>query len=397
MILRVRSSGGSIQTVSKILTLNYREGTDSINLEEGADNGITVSSTVEDYDAWYTKFIGSKKEAIAAGGSSFGLATENGVFTFSRGIGVYTNYGSVEASATNRPYIKSISLAPPDSSGNIQLLPSHTLDVAKGHGNTIELSRIEAESNPDVSYILDDINRCIWYLYHTFNSFLYRINIFDPSQRISPMFPERRTLGLLLAYQSVIAAWNAKVWRKSFLFGINPLKETVSFYMGYVALNCNNPDVRLRAVITNNSAYDTTKFYTVYLQGVASNIKSTKTVSITKYAKSGAAIQLDGNGLDGCVAINEDWSKIVIDIPLGRFQQGDYYKAALSLALSWDTSANVRYGGVDSNYHTIKIDTYWIFDGNESIDKMCKVTNNVNLRCVTLIEGGSNGQTSASN
>lgn len=389
MILRVKGKDGIIHTVKNILTIASTSQDVSV---VGDDNSIEISSTTQTYDEWYSSYVTKKLSAMLNGGSESDDVSKDNAYSFTHGVKIYTSYAYDDGDLVERPYIKTIASVTPDSTGNIQLLPGHTLDVSAALNGYIKLSRIKAESNPDISYILEDINRCVWYLYHAFNTILYRLNIWDPSQHVSPMFPTRRLLGTLVSYQAVVSAWNAKVWRKSFLFGVNTMRENASFFMGYVALNCVNPDVRLKAVITNTTKSDTTKFYTVYAQGFSTNIKDQKVTNIEKLTVDGTRVTLDGNGFDGCVAMGSNWDTIEINIDLGKLNQGDYFKAAFSLSVSWDTSANIMYGGATDNYNEFKLDVYWIFDEDESNNSKCVTTNTLRLREITLLKDDGGAQ-----
>lgn len=346
MQLRIKTGDGTVVPVSKLLTIK----TDSDNLAvSGTDNIITLQDTKESYDEWYSTFINRKAIAIHGGGTV-------GDTQFEEGVRVYTHY-------EDKPYIRSITGSTPDSTGNVQLLPGNTLDIVP-LDSRISFEQIDIPVDGGLGAVLEDINRCAWYLYHTYNSFVYRMNIWDPNTTSAPMFPTARMLGTIQAYQAVVAAWNMRVWRRSFLWDLSPIRETVSFSVGYMALDCVNPDVVCVVTIDNVDPAndDTTSFFTIYDQGISTNINlSAVRTTITKTTANGD-VRVSGAGTDDAAASKTNWSRITIEITLGTLKQGEYYKAAFSLAVAQNETTTLYYQQVADKFNIIDIKTTWVVD-----------------------------------
>lgn len=346
MRLRIKTRSGEITDVSKILTIKAEA--DNLSVTSGS-NTITLRDSKESYAEWYNTFIDRKTIAMHGGGDM-----EDSI-SFTVGIQIYTH-------AEGKPYLKSITSSTPDEAGNIQLLPGSTLDIIPADGR-ISFEQINIPVDGDLGFVLEDINKCVWYLYHTYNSFLYRMNLWEPNTTSSPMFTDARMLGTIRAYQAVVAAWNMRVWRRSFLWDISPIRETVSFSIGYMALDCINPSVTCNVKITNaRPANDTTKFLTIYDQGISTNMSlSSVDRSITKTTADGD-INVDGAGTDKAASEGVDWNTISIKINLGVMKQGEYYKAAFSIAVAQNETTALYYQKVDTKTHTMNIETIWTVD-----------------------------------
>lgn len=371
MQLRIRAKSGAVSNIGRLLTI--KTGSDNLTAD-GLDNVITLQDTRESYAEWYNTFINRKVIAMHSGGSV------GDVYFFTVGIQVYTR-------AEGKPYLRSIEGSVPDSNGNIQILPGNTLDIIP-LDTRISFEQIKIPEFGGLGGVLEDINRCVWYLYHTYNSFIYRMNVWKPGLVSYPMFPESRMLGTIQAYQAVVAAWNMRVWRRSFLWDLSPIRETVSFNVGYMAIDCVNPTVTCIVTIDNHKDNDdTTKFFTIYDQGIATNITSSVHTSITKTTVSGETVRIPGSGTDDIAGIS-DWSRITIEITLGELKQGEYYKAAFSIAVAQNETTALYYQSIADKFNTIDIKTTWIID---SINEYSIVNTGQKMRALLTYKENESG------
>lgn len=348
MILRIKPKEGDAIAVNRLLTIDNNAS----NITVGASRGtVTFNDSRESYSDWYASFIHRKTIAMHGGG------TVAPGMTFERGIRVYTH-------VDDKPYLKSIAGSAPDGNDNIQLLPGKTLDIVPADVNKIYFEQIQIPVDNNLTNILVDINRCIWYLYHTYNSFVYRMNVWSPETTSSPMFPKAHMLGTIQAYQAVVAAWNMRVWRRGFLWDSSPVRETMAFSVGYMALDCINPNVTCVVTISNVDSDNTIAFFTIYDQGISTNIDPSRVATTIKKTVNSYTIPVPGTGSDDAAANKEVWSKITIEIKLGELVQGEYYKAAFSLAVAQNETTALYYQNIGTAYNIVNVETKWILDNS---------------------------------
>lgn len=355
MKLQVKTNNGDIIPVSRALGLVGTSNNLTVTeISKDTGRSIIISSLVKKYEDWYNVFIAGKTNAVLLGN-----ATVVGKYSIVHGISTYI-YAGKEAG-----YLRTISSVSPNNSGNIQLLSGNTIDVSV-KDNNLSLSRVDFGITNSTTGVLIELNRMLWYLYHAQNSLIYRMNLWAPDKLSSPMFRDCRFLGIVPSYQASVAAWNMKIWRKSFLWEISPIRESISFSIGYMSLGCVSPSVRCVVTISNVAPVDdTTRFLTIYDQGVSTNLDTEIGRNITKTTSRGK-VSIPGNGTDSAVDGGENWSTIVVDIDLGEMSQGDYYKAAFSLAIAQGEKTTLYYQSIADRKHGMTVEVNWIFDGDVS-------------------------------
>lgn len=404
MLLKIKNKNdNSVTTVSSILRIQNESKYISFNCS--SENTIKISDSNVSYDSWYDTIINRKRVAIYDGGKIADIAN------FEKGINSYIQH-------TNSPYLLSFVGCTPDSKGNIQLLPGKTLDVFTTN-NKIICSQLKIPKTQERSAVLKDVNRCIWYLYHTFNSFLYRMNIWNPNKTCSPMYKNARLLGVIQAYQAAVAAWNLKIWKSSFLWSISQVADSITFNVGYIALNCVNPNVSCVVTIKNTapphseSTPDTdevssesedkdeldidklnsTEFYTIYDQGVATNIGGSVNRSIVKLVQDESeestgepiSVNVSGKGTDTAAEEGKHWEKIVIRLNLGTLNQGLYYKGLFSLAIAQNATTVKHYLGADTTTrYKVMVNTRWILNEGSTQETIYDVDNNLTIPKLNL-------------
>ena len=376
MILRIKDNKGNVVRVKDILNITSIDR-DLVLESDSEDNSVRIVSNKPSYAEWYKSYINRKEIALYEGG------TVSDTVSFDEGIKCFTTYN-------RRPYLRTFTGNTPDYQGNIQLHPGKTLDVVRfASEKRLSFEKIDVPDNLKNSEILgkalNDINICAWYLYHTLNSFLYRLNIWNPQEKCRPMFTNRRLLGAISGYQASVAAWNMKVWRKSFLWSLNPIREVISFSVGYMSLDCFSLPVKIEVTIRIIEAVNnTTSFLTIYDQGISTNADLIPLRRIYKKSKQGSHIveyNIDGRGSDSAAEHNINWNEIVISIDLGEMKQGIYYKAAFSLAIAQNETTDLYYQQIDVLKHKMEIETKWIFTPNDTGSN-----DNLEYKTITPIE-----------
>lgn len=365
MELRIRTRTGTV-SVNKVLVINR----DRQDIDVSCNNNVlTLSSAGISFDSWYSRFLSRKLVAMCVGGSP----DERTLFT--AGLS-----GTIYASC-----VKTINNTSPSADGNLQLLPGKTLDIyPTSSGIAMEQLNIPITN---ISNVLEDINRCAWYLYHTYNSFLYRLHVLDIHAKTGPMFTGVPLLGTIPAYQALVAAWNIKVWRRGFLWDTSEVRETLSFSVGYMATDCVNPSVRCEVELLAepaliNGEIDTSiGYYTLYKQGVSSNVHHIVQPQIIKYRSTGSdsdgGVEVSGTGTDPLAELggNGVWSKIITSFSLNALEQGDYYKAMFSLAIAQNSMTSETYEGLSTTEpHKIHITTTWYVTDENYVEHNYKET-----------------------
>lgn len=374
MILRIKNkANGSLVTPVTGL-VEIKSGSDNISVTPN-DDGIVFSDSREDYNEWYATMLERKRVAMHIGGSITSVAD------FVIGIKVYTH-------TNGTPYLLAINGCNAGDKGNIQLLPGKTLDVYVQDG-VVMCAQIEIPRGASKRKMLEDINRFLWYLYHTFNSFLYRMNVWDPSKMCGPMYTNARMLGVIQSYQAAVAAWNLKIWRNSFIWEVAQSIESITFHIGYVALNCINPDIECFVILSNPatehryasegndeagrpkldvSQLNKTEFYTLYQQGAASNIDDIN-ATIRKVLPGGTndgsnEVTVSGKGTDTAAERGQHWNSITVKVPLSNLTQGMYYRGAFTLAIAQNSTTAKYYESINqSARHYIGISAQWLVKG----------------------------------
>lgn len=362
MILRIRDKKGRVTHVSRLCKI-VADGDDNTISADASNNTITITDSNVSYAEWYQSFLNRKLLAMHSGG----VVDKDTVFVHGVRSYVYTG---------DRPYLKVFSGVTPDTDGNIQLLPGKTLDVALAGGNRISLEQLDIQRSSTLAEALADINRCVWYLYHSFNTLLYRMHVWAPNITCYPMFTKARLLGVIQEYQAVVAAWNLKVWRSSFLWSVSQGREALVFDVGYISFNCVPQSVHCTVVIYNpNYAKDvedypsSNSFFTLYKNAEGGKIAGT-TVTMIKSAREqtdGGDYEycgISGKGSDDWAEESKPWSSITLDITINSLSQGEYYKASFAVAVAQNEWTAKYYSSIDGDSppSPLMITTTWFID-----------------------------------
>lgn len=156
------------------------------------------------------------------------------------------------------------------------------------------------------------------------------------------------------------------------------VKDSISFSVGYMAVDCKNPSIVCKVKLhVIQAANDSIGYYTLYKQGVATNIEGTPPEATI--IKDGST-HVDGMGTDDMAVKGEDgvWSTIDLTINLTNLAQGEYYKGMFSLAVAQNSKTKKKYKGLDvSKPHVISVECSWIVSDNTT-------------ETYTINEGGQN-------
>ena len=353
---------------------------------------ITFTDNRQTHSEWYTGQVRAKRAAMIMGKdinqpseSSSDTDQPSFEYFFNRGISVYT-YGESRV-----PYLKTIQGAAPGSARNFQILPGKTVDVSVVD-NSILFTKLDTGIIVDPGTVYREINVFLWYLYHALNVQAYRLHTFNPQKtgtgstsNKAPVFNRSHWLGTVPEYQALVARWNWLVWKRGFLVRCEEAGETLNFSMGFSGTSCNPVSVDMTFTLTlqgsEHDYEDTIRFFTVYLQGVNTNVPDSvnPTIEIKKIG-SDAETVVDGHGSDSMANNGQTWHQVVVKITGLQISQGEHYNAAFSVAVALNEQTAYFYQQIGNDSFVFTGVMEWKI-GNKSYSE---VFENQRLRTILL-------------
>lgn len=413
LVLKIDNGQTAITVTKKLFISSVTKRTQVTG--DATKNCITFVDNRQTYEEWYNDQIHAKKTAMVLGeaarqGSAVQADNEQPGFTYNfvYGTKTYTH------NRTNPvPYLKTLQGNAPGSTGNFQILPGKTVDVSTVD-NSILFTKLDTGISVDPGLVYREINVLLWYLYHALNVQIYRLHTFDPTQtgtgaaqNSAPVFAKSHWMGTIPEYQALVARWNWLVWKRSFLIRCEEAGETLNFSMGFSGTSCGPVTVNMTFTLTlqgSEHAYeDTIRFFTVYLQGVNTNVQDAakpniliKKIGSASSDSSGSSgeggITVDGHGSDQMCENGQTWNKAVVSINNLQVSQGEHYNAAFSIALALNEQTAYFYQQIGNDS--------FLFDGlmewqiGEETYK--KEFNNQHLRTILLHSEEDTGESSIS-
>lgn len=347
------------------------------NADIAADTrALTVSSnfstTAEDR---YNTYMNTKLAAMTYGNAAVGAPTDD--YNFEKGYD-----GAVYRGANGDPYLQTIQHKQPTSYGEIALLSSECVGIDIS-GNTITLNVDGALC--DTCELYTEFNAYAWCLYHFINLQAHRIFDYDPDNRF---------WGLLVSYQALVAKWNNTVWKNTYRFNAETIREALTFEIGYSCTKCSMGEVTITAVVTledgfipDGYSYPSTNELLMYKMGetqIASDqVKEATTVTIRRYYDSDTDYVTDsGTGNEVVNAYAPSWTKYEVTVVIPSMRQKDSYVGIFSIARGMyaDTLRNIpradQYPDGELPMHTLNMSITW---NEENTNILTKTENGIKI------------------
>lgn len=336
---------------------------------EADTRALTVSSnfstTAEDR---YNTYMNTKLAAMTYGNAAAGAPTDD--YNFEKGYD-----GTIYRSTNGAPYLQTIQHNQPTSYGEMALLSSACVGIDIS-ANTVTMT-VDG-TLCDTCELYTEFNAYAWCLYHFINLQAHRIFDYDPDNRF---------WGLLMSYQALVAKWNNTVWKNTYRFNFETIREALTLEIGYSCTKCSMGQVTITAVITledgfipDGYSYPSTNELLMYKMGetqvATDQVKEATTVTIKRYYDADTDAVVDsGTGNEVINAYAPSWTKYEVIIVIPSMRQKDNYVGIFSLARGMyaNTLRNIpradQYPDGDLPVHIMNMTVTWDEGTGETLTK----------------------------